>query len=199
MLVDLLLAFVLIICDKLFNFLDFFVVFHIYTLHLELLQPLSSVEMGQRVPSARSAGCRLPMVITWTYHMRVLDHLQWVHRLLQHATSKCGHLPPFGKLPTCLGTNSILLCPPSPLGGLVHTTLDFPQTNPANPVNALNHLPNCFPGPGNPLFNPESGPTLPASPDSAEDGESRDSHPLPTKAPSSGISLYFLGSLVPSS
>ena len=52
MLVDLLLALVLIICDKLLYFLDFFVVFHIYTLHLELLQPLSSVEMGQRVPGA---------------------------------------------------------------------------------------------------------------------------------------------------
>ena len=124
--------------------------------------------MAWYVPGAgQERWYRVPMVITWTYHMRVLDHLQWVHRLLQHATSKCGHLPPLGKLPTCLGTNSILLCPPSPVGGLVHTTLDFPETK---PVYTLNHLFNWFPSPGDPtLFNPESGPTLPASPDSAED------------------------------
>ena len=73
---------------------------------------------------------QLPIVIMCTYHIRVLDYLQWVHHLLQHATSKYGHLPPLGELPTCL--NSILLCPPSPVGGLGHTTLDFPETYPVN-------------------------------------------------------------------
>lgn len=52
MLVDLLLAFVLIIRDKLFYFLGFLVVFHIHALYLELLQPLLSVEMGQRATGA---------------------------------------------------------------------------------------------------------------------------------------------------
>ena len=52
MLVDLLLAFVLIIGDKLFYFLGFLVVFHVHPLYLELLQPLLSVEMGQRAPGA---------------------------------------------------------------------------------------------------------------------------------------------------
>ena len=59
-LMDLLLALVLIICEKLVYSLDFFMVFHIYTLHLELSQPLSSVEIGKRGPGARSAGAGCP-------------------------------------------------------------------------------------------------------------------------------------------